>query len=156
VQRRRKVRRLALQALYEIDSAAHSPESVIIRHVEEQALTPDLETFLRHLVLGVMEHTEALDRLIHEHAPEWPVPQLAIVDRNILRIAIYELTVSGQTPLRVAINEAVELAKQYGSDSTPRFINGVLGAFAVAHADLIVAPATPPDGDQSSEQPDPE
>jgi N utilization substance protein B len=68
--------------------------------------------------------------LIAECAPEWPVDQLAVVDRNILRLALWEFAVSGETPVRVAINEAVELAKRFGSDSAPRFINGVLGSLA--------------------------
>ncbi|MFN2291384.1 MAG: transcription antitermination factor NusB, partial [Anaerolineae bacterium] len=71
---------------------------------------------------------EDLDRLIGEYAPEWPVDQIAIIDRNILRIAIYEILVGDDTPTKVAINEAVELAKEYGSDSSGRFVNGVLGS----------------------------
>jgi N utilization substance protein B len=71
-----------------------------------------------------------LDQFIAEHAPEWPLEQVAIVDRNILRIALWEFAVYGKTPIKVVINEAVELAKVYGSDSTPRFVNGVLGSLA--------------------------
>jgi N utilization substance protein B len=88
-------------------------------------------------VLGVVSQHESLDMLIHQHAPEWPVDQLSIVDRNILRIAIFEMTAVPETPLKVAINEAVELAKTYGTANTARFINGVLGAVASNHADLL-------------------
>jgi N utilization substance protein B len=77
-----------------------------------------------------------LDALIAKYAPEYPVDQLAIVDRNILRLAFFELKNMGDVPVKVAINEAVELAKLYGSDSAPRFINGVLGAFLAGHPAL--------------------
>lgn len=73
---------------------------------------------------------DVLDRLISDHAPEWPLDQVAIIDRNILRIALWEFAVFQETPIKVVINEAVELSKVYGSDSTPRFVNGVLGSLA--------------------------
>jgi N utilization substance protein B len=128
---RRLVRRLALQTLYEVDSVGHLPQEVIARHIQAQK---DLDEggveFLRRLVLGTLGARPELDELIAECAPEWPVEQLAVVDRNILRLAIWEFAGSDETPLKVAINEAVELAKRYGSDSAPRFINGVLGTIA--------------------------
>ena len=74
--------------------------------------------------------TDALDEVIARYAPEWPLGQIAAIDRNILRMALWEFAVYHDTPIKVAINEAVELAKQFGSDSAPRFINGVLGALA--------------------------
>jgi N utilization substance protein B len=80
------------------------------------------------VVSGVLKHQSVLDSFIHRHAPEWPLEQMAYVDRNILRMAIFEFAVDGETPIKVAINEAVELAKTFGSDSAPRFVNGVLGA----------------------------
>ena len=73
---------------------------------------------------------EELDHFIAEHAPEWPLQQVALIDRNILRIALWEFAVSENIPIKVAINEAVELAKEFGSDSSPRFVNGVLGSLA--------------------------
>jgi transcription antitermination protein NusB len=79
-------------------------------------------------VQGVTADITRLDKLIERYAPEWPVEQIAIIDRNILRIAIYEVLQGNGTPLKVAINEAVELAKQFGSDSSGRFVNGVLGS----------------------------
>jgi N utilization substance protein B len=79
---------------------------------------------------------DELDAFISEHAPEWPLDQVAIVDRNILRIALWEFAVNGDTPIKVAINEAVELAKMYGSDSSPRFINGVLGSLAARENEI--------------------
>ena len=79
---------------------------------------------------------DELDIFIAEHAPEWPLNQVATVDRNILRIALWEFAVNGDTPIKVAINEAVELAKSYGSDSSPRFINGVLGSLAAGENEI--------------------
>ncbi len=89
------------------------------------------------LVTGVLEHRERLDALIRRYAPEWPLDQIAILDRNILRIAIFELIVDDTVPVKVAINEAVELAKTFGAESTPRFINGVLGTLASRENDSV-------------------
>lgn len=125
---RRRARVIALQALFEIDSVSHDPEMVLQRRLEEKPLPPAGSEFTRSLVSGVLEHKTYLDKLIQNNAPEWPVEQIAIIDRNILRIAIFEIAVDQGTPLKVAINEAVELAKLFGSDSSPRFVNGVLGA----------------------------
>jgi N utilization substance protein B len=86
--------------------------------------------------MGVWPIVEELDQFIAEHAPEWPLNQVATVDRNILRIALWEFAVSENTPIKVAINEAVELAKVFGSDSSPRFINGVLGSLATRQNEI--------------------
>ncbi len=137
MQLRRKARSMALQALYEIDCTSHPVEEVLRQRLGDDPLDQPTETFLCSLVGGVLEHRQTLDALIHEHAPEWPVDQMAVVDRNILRIAIYELIFSQHTPLKVAINEAVELAKIFGSDSAPRFVNGVLGTLAAKHDQLV-------------------
>lgn len=126
---RRKARELALQALFEVDSVSHLPETVIARRFEEAEMPSEGEAFARELVEGVMTLRDELDQLIARFAPEYPVDQLAIIDRNVLRLALYELLNMGDVPVKVAINEAVELAKTYGSDSAPRFVNGVLGAF---------------------------
>ena len=123
---RRKARAVALQALYEADCTTHPWETVLAERLEEQPLSAELNDFARHLVAGVLAYAGMLDELIHAHAPEWPLNQMAIIDRNVLRMAIWEFAVDRQTPIKVAINEAVELAKLYGSDSAPRFINGVL------------------------------
>jgi len=128
---RHKARELALQALYEIDSAGHAITVVLDHRLDDDPLNNEkAEQFLRDLVSGVLDYQSDLDLLIHELAPEWPVLQMAIVDRNILRLAIYELAARRDTPLKVAINEAVELAKLYGGDSAARLINGVLGTVA--------------------------
>lgn len=127
---RTRARSVALQALYEIDIAGHPPGLVILERLEDAELEPTLADFARQIVEGVWPLVEVLDKLIAAHAPEWPLDQVAAIDRNILRIALWEFAVYGKTPLKVAINEAVELAKSFGSDSTPRFINGVLGSLS--------------------------
>lgn len=134
---RRRVRSLALQSLYEVDTVSHLPEAVITRHIENNpGMSDENIDFLRTLVLGVVQIAPQLDEWIANSAPEWPVDQLAVLDRNILRMALWELAVSEETPLKVAINEAVELAKRFGSDSSPRFINGVLGTLAKREKEL--------------------
>ena len=128
---RTKARGIALQALYEIDMTGHAAGIVIEnRFLETPLSTSNLEDFARKIILGVVPIREQLDQFIAEHAPEWPIDQVSIIDRNLLRIALWEFAVSGETPIKVAINEAIELAKKYGADSTPRFVNGVLGSLA--------------------------
>jgi len=98
--------------------------------LEESPLSDELAEFARQIIFGVLLRTTNLDQLIAKYAPEWPFDQVAAIDRNILRIALWEFAVFHETPVKVAINEAVELAKEFGSDSAPRFVNGVLGALA--------------------------
>ncbi|MCD6288938.1 MAG: transcription antitermination factor NusB [Anaerolineae bacterium] len=136
---RRRARVAVLQALFEIDLAGHDPESVITKRLAHVHLPPAAEAFARRLLRGVLTHQAALDRVIARYAPEWPVEQMAAIDRNILRIALYELAAEEDIPVRVAINEAVELAKMFGSDASPRFVNGVLGS-AVAHERASILP----------------
>jgi N utilization substance protein B len=126
---RRKGRETALQAMFEIDLARHLPGRVLERMMQDGKLHEETSGFVRGLVLGVAEHGQTLDALIARYAPEWPVAQLAVIDRNVMRMALFEMAATN-TPVKVAINEAVELAKKFGSDSAPRFINGVLGAAA--------------------------
>jgi N utilization substance protein B len=127
---RTRARCLALQVLYEVDMANHPPAEVFQARLEESPLAHELSEFARKIIFGVLTLTASLDQLIAKYAPEWPLEQIAAIDRNILRIALWELAVSEETPVKVAINEAVELAKLYGSDSAPRFVNGVLGSLA--------------------------
>lgn len=124
---RHQARIVVLQALYEIDCTNHAPAVVLEQRFVAARLPTAAQDFARHLVSGVLEHQTVLDTFIHRHAPEWPLEQMAYIDRNILRVALFEFAVDGQTPVKVAINEAVELAKAFGSDSAPRFVNGVLG-----------------------------
>jgi N utilization substance protein B len=127
---RTRARALALQVLYEVDIANHPPGDIYKLRLEDAPLTDDLAEFARQIIFGILPLTNILDHLIAKYAPEWPLDQIAAIDRNILRMALWEFAVFRETPIKVAINEAVELAKMYGSDSAPRFINGVLGALA--------------------------
>jgi N utilization substance protein B len=127
---RTRARAVALQALYEIDMVGHPPALVVQDRLANNELEPIMADFVDQIVAGVWPIKNDLDQFIAEHAPEWPLEQVATIDRNILRIALWEFAVSENIPIKVAINEAVELAKVFGSDSSPRFINGVLGSLA--------------------------
>jgi len=124
----RKARGLALQALYELDATGHEPEEVVNYLLEEGELPEENASFIRELVAGVLENKEKIDETIQRFAPAWPVAQLSIVDRNILRLAIFEVLFDNKVPVGVAINEAVELAKKFGSYNSSKFVNGVLGS----------------------------
>jgi N utilization substance protein B len=141
---RRLARILAFQVLYEVDLAHHQPAPVLTRFLEGELLTvgdPDdyeyvhgpldeeVGSFARELIAGVLRHREELDLEIQQRAPAWPLRQMSSVDRTILRAGLYECRFQhGIVPVKVAINEAIELAKLFGSESLPRFVNGVLGS----------------------------
>jgi len=129
---RRRSRELALQALYEMDVGAHEPAVTLERLINDARLIEDQAAFARELLTGVLNNRERIDNVIEQTATVWPTQQLAPIDRNILRIAIREFLVDNLTPVGAAINEAVELAKKYGSDSSSRFINGVLGSVSAS------------------------
>lgn len=134
---RHRVRIAALQALFEVDATDHAPDVVIEQRVEDEQLPADGQRFLSTLVLGAWEHRPYLDRIIEEAAPNWPVSQMPGVDKAILRIALFELLIDRleQTPVKAVINEAVELAKHFGSDNSSRFVNGVLGTVVSRYLD---------------------
>ena len=125
---RHRGRAMALMALYEADTAGHAPEDVLERLAADERVPRETVAFAERLVAGVRDEREELDTRIGRAAPQFPVDQLAAVDRNILRIALYELLRLPETPVAVAMSEAVELAHVFGSDTSPRFVNGVLGA----------------------------
>ena len=127
---RRRARAVALQALFEIDVAGHDPNRVLQQRLEDWDLHGDGADFARHLVEGTMKNLAQLDATIKEIAPEWPLNQMSPIDRSILRISIFEMTLDPNIPVKVAINEAVELAKLFGSESSRRFVNGALGTLA--------------------------
>lgn len=132
---RRKGRVLALQTLYEVDTARHEVSAILERAKKRGDTPPDSWLFGADLARGVLNRVASLDRIIESFAPNWPVAQLSSIDRNILRIAVYEITLPTDTPTKAVANEAVELAKAFGSDSSPRFVNGVLGSLlAQRHA----------------------
>ncbi len=125
---RRKARAAAFQVLYEVDCVDHPLDEVCKRHLNGLRLPSEAASFAEGLVGGVQDNLDFIDGVISSLAPTWPVSQLAIVDRSLLRLAVMELMVERTTPPKVVINETVELAKRYGSDGSPRFINGVLGS----------------------------
>ncbi|MFN0073207.1 MAG: transcription antitermination factor NusB [Chloroflexota bacterium] len=119
---------LAFKVLYEVDIARHGAADVFERLVADEGVPDEESTLARALIRGVMERRTELDDRIQMHAPSWPLEQLSAVERNILRIAVFELLHERQhIPIGVAINEAVELAKMFGGDAASRFVNGVLG-----------------------------
>ena len=126
--RRRRARIAALQALYERDTSNHDVLATLERIAAEERLPADAVAFARGLIEGVLAQQDEIDRVIAKAAPAWPVDQLAAIDRNVLRLAITEMLGDNGTPVRAVINEAVELAKSFGSDNSAKFINGVLGS----------------------------
>ena len=131
---RRKARAIALQVLYEFDSAGHDVEAALSHLLADGKLSEDNAAFARGLVKGVIQNRKQIDQHIKKFAPAWPLEQIPIVDRNILRLAIFEILLDNSVPVKVAINEAVELAKKFGSDSSSRFVNGVLGSVSALAA----------------------
>jgi transcription antitermination protein NusB len=127
---RSQARVLALQALFEIDVTDHDADEVLGRIAEDDSVPPPVAEYALTLARGVAEHQSEIDPRIAAAAPAFPLPQVANVDRNVLRLAIYELLHHPDVPLKAAINEAVELAKRFGGPSSGRFVNGVLGTIA--------------------------
>jgi N utilization substance protein B len=144
-------RRVALQVLYEADAAQRRPDTVMARHLNERQPAEEIAQLIQQLVDGVYTHYSAIDDVVAELAPEFPLDQVAVVDRNILRIAIYEFAVSRRAPVGAAIDEAVELAKIFGGDGSPAFINGVLGALADAPDKMATLYVPPPAEAQTKE-----
>ncbi len=126
---RHLLRTVALQALFEWDFNDKQLELPVIldRAIEEFAAGADDSDFARELVTGVVENIDAIDKIIVETAPEWPIAQITVIDRNVLRLGIFELMFSKKIPPKVAINESVEMGKRFGGESSGKFVNGVLG-----------------------------
>ncbi len=124
---RRRARAVALQALYELDATSHDLETVLKRRLEDDHTPPHAANYAARLIRGVGANQQAVDEQIVHAAPAWPLEQMSRVDKCILRLAIYEMLFETDLPARVAINEAVELAKLFGHETTPKFVNGVLG-----------------------------
>jgi N utilization substance protein B len=149
---RHQARILALQVIYEVDVTVHGMDEVIARtlHDPEETVPSEVQGYAERVARGVTEHREQIDRYIGEAAPAFPVAQLASVDRNVLRLAIYELLHERDVPIKAAINEAVELAKRYGGLNSSRFVNGVLGTVltSVERERMATSGPTPePDGE---------
>ena len=133
---RHQARVKALQVLYEVDAVGHDARKIVERLKRESELPEETLQFTARLVEGVAANQDVIDRMIGKYAPNWPVHQLSIIDRTVLRIAIFELKYNKETPSKAVANEAVELAKSFGSDSSTKFVNGVLGSLM---AELAVA-----------------
>lgn len=151
---RHLARTVAMQTLYEWDfhDQRGSPQSLVAHNLAEFA--PDFNDggFSERIVRGVEEHRDAIDQMIERYAPEWPIEQITIVDRNILRIGVYELRFTKDIPPKVAINEAIELAKSFGGESSGRFVNGVLGAVFKDMGGLPPAKERTPEQQQQAER----
>ena len=120
---------LAVQALFELDFHNRPPDEAVEERLDEAGLSQANQAFVRELVHGVLDHKQEIDERLAAAAPQWPIEQIAHVDKNVLRLAIYELmSEDNPVPAKVAINEAVELARLLGSGTSPKFVNGVLGA----------------------------
>ena len=129
--KRHKTRAFALRVLFEADTARRDARVILERALKDSHATKELAGFARELVEGVLDNQRVIDDAIGKHATAWPLEQLPAIDRNILRLAMYEILIDNKVPVGVAISEAVVLAKDYGSEGSPRFINGVLGAVSL-------------------------
>lgn len=121
-----------MQSLYEWDFRGRKNEELAIvveRNIQEFASGLEDTSFIHQLIDGIMKHLKELDKIIEKAAPQWPLDQIAIIDRNVLRLGLFELLFGkrDEVPPKVAINEAIELAKSFGGDSSGKFVNGVLG-----------------------------
>lgn len=124
---RRLARELAMKSLFARDLGKIEPADLLAGLYEEENVASDVRSFCSKLVQGVLENQQLLDEMIDRYALEWQLERIAAVERNIMRIALFEMTCTRDTPPAVAINEALEIAKLYGGDQSPRFINGILG-----------------------------
>lgn len=128
---RHQARELALKVLFQLeDKPEDDPEDVLAYHAAEDAASREAVEFARGIVTGVREHRDELDRTIAEASKNWRLEQMAKVDRQVLRIATFEITLARDVPVKAAINESIELAKTFSGDESGRFVNGVLGKVA--------------------------
>jgi N utilization substance protein B len=124
-----------LKVLFELESDPKEAEQALSYRVAEESVDPDAAKFAGELVRGVLEHQAELDELIGGASRNWRLEQMAKVDRVILRIAVYEIVLARNVPIRAAINESIELAKTFSGEDAGRFVNGVLGKIAAARLD---------------------
>jgi len=127
---RRRARTIAFQVLCETSATGHDPDKTLEQLLGESRLSEVNASFTRELISGAIKNRQKIDEYIQRFAPAWPIEQLPVVDKSILRLAIYEILLDNRVPTKVAINEAVELAKIFGSENSAKFINGVLGAIS--------------------------
>jgi N utilization substance protein B len=141
--RRSRAREVALQLLYQHDLNGKVARAAVERFVSERLRDAELEAFTLALYDGVLAHAQDIDRRLGEAAQNWRLARMAAVDRNVLRLGAYELLHEPATPPGVALNEAIELVRRYGSADSPAFINGVLDRVRVRHAEGGVRPEPP-------------
>ena len=126
MRKRTLARECALKVLYQIDITKISVEEAAANYWESNPAEPDVVTFATGLVSGTIAHKESIDALLSKHADNWTIERMAVIDRNVLRLGAFELLHLDDVPSKVAINEAVELAKRYGGDESSKFVNGIL------------------------------
>lgn len=143
-------RRIALQVLYELDTTAHRPGDVISSRLDSQETDKKESRYVRLLVLGVLTHRESIDGVINRFMLEWPLEQIAAIDRNILRMAVLEFAIEQKAPVSVVIDEAVGLARIFSAESSIGFVNGVLGRIAEDDGVLQQLRALKIDGEQEA------
>ena len=133
MRKRTKARECALQMLYQLDIRHVKPPEIVEQFWQEDASSQDVRSFADRLVTGTIDHLPEIDQLITKHASNWDLSRMAVIDRNILRLGVYELLHVEEVPPKVCINEAVELAKRFGDTDSSKFINGILDAIHKAH-----------------------
>jgi N utilization substance protein B len=152
---RHLARAIALQSLYEWDfhGGKSDANEIVSRNLEEFAPELDEKEFAKKLVKGILDQRGDIDATISKFAPDWPLPKITVTDRNVLRIGTYELKHDTDIPSKVAINEAIELAKTFGGESSGKFVNGVLGAVFRDQAAQGVEKEADKPKEKSSEEP---
>jgi N utilization substance protein B len=130
---RRKARITALQILYEIDCTSHKSEDILSRWLQDTASLTEQHEYIKDLIHGIHKNSKEIDKSIRHFAPLFPIEQISVIDRNILRLAIFEMLFDNKVPAKAAINEAIELAKKFGTEKSPKFINGVLGSIIASN-----------------------
>jgi N utilization substance protein B len=128
--KRHQARELALKVLFQLESSEDDPDEVLRYHAAEGAATSDVAHFATQLVRGVIANREKLDAILSATSEHWKLEQMAKVDRIVLRIAVYEITIDRHVPTKAAINESIELAKTFSGEEAGRFVNGILGRVA--------------------------
>lgn len=132
MRKRTKARELALQVLFQIDITAEQPEKVLEVFWQNQVspVEPEVKDFAQQIIFGTVEHLKQLDELVAKYALNWMIKRMAVIDRNILRMASFEILYLADVPVKVSINEAVDLAKKFGDLDSGKFVNGILDKLA--------------------------
>ncbi len=144
---RTKAREYALQILYQVDLTRADAQQAVQEFWLYHTVPQEVQSFATQLAQGVLTHLDEIDRLISTHANNWQINRMAVVDRNILRLGIFELLYQDQTPPKVCLNEAIELAKRFGDEESGKFVNGILDTI---HKTRSRDPEHPPDSQTTS------